>query len=99
MSPALQAYFLPSEPHLGKFLLLAAARGAHEAQVDVVVGAREPLAAGGHGDGVGGHGKGQRGPRGAGAVSTGSLARLSITTKVWSLTYSWAFWSVRLSGP
>ena len=54
-------------------VLLAAARGAHEAEVDVVVGTREPLAAGGHGDGVGGHGGAQRGPRGAGAASTGSL--------------------------
>lgn len=39
-------------------VLLAAARRAHEAEVDVVVGASEPLAAGGHGDRVGGHGGG-----------------------------------------
>ena len=44
-------------------VLLAAARGAHEAEVDVVVGASEPLAAGGHGDRVGGHGGGPRAPR------------------------------------
>lgn len=42
-------------------VLLAAARGAHEAKVDIVVGARKPLAAGGHSDGIGGHSGGQRG--------------------------------------
>lgn len=40
-------------------VLLAAARRANEAEVDVVVGAREPLAAGGHSDRVGGHDAGQ----------------------------------------
>lgn len=54
-------------------VLLAAARGAHEAEVDVVVGASEPLAAGGHGDGVGGHGGGKRAPRAVGAASVRSF--------------------------
>lgn len=40
-------------------VFLAAARRANETEVDVVVGAREPLAAGGHSDRVGGHDAGQ----------------------------------------
>lgn len=48
-------------------MLLATARRANEAEVDVVVGAREPLAAGGHGDRVGGHDSGQVSAAGVGA--------------------------------
>lgn len=40
-------------------MLLTAARRANEAEVNVVVGAREPLATGGYGDSVGRHGSGK----------------------------------------
>lgn len=60
-------------------VLLAAARGAHEAEVDVVVGAGEPLAAGGHGDRVGGHGGGQRARRALEPPGAGPRAQLPWT--------------------
>lgn len=44
---------------LVKQMLLTAACRTNEAEVNVVVGAREPLAAGGYGDGVGRHGSGK----------------------------------------
>lgn len=60
-------------------VLLAAAGGAHEAEVDVVISASKPLAAGSHRNCVGGHGGG-RAPR-----AMGSRSSCSLCTLVWGV--------------